>query len=303
MTNETCPNRVHCWSYNHSDCDGCARSEIDFDFLDENPMKQILDELRGKQLAKATYVSAGRSNGKTDALDALAYAMKPLTKLHAPPAIDDVRFNDPATIVFWSDGTKTVVKTQDDEPFDPEKGLAMAMVKKYLGNKGNYFNTISKWTEEYYKQQDILKDLEKEMEKMSKHSSVAGVSLENLLNEIKKIFGTKYPVVIENNSYMTLEEYKPMPSTITPMSMFVETGADLIDIIQTVKSCIETDGYIPLNHYYNLGGYHAIQDPQNEKYDVSKYGWTELPTFGTTFDEDGFLLKASKAKLLKGENE
>ena len=61
------------------------------------------------------------------------------------PKIKDVKFNDPATIVFWADGTKTVVKCQDDDIFDPEKGLAMAITKKALGNKGNYCNELKKW--------------------------------------------------------------------------------------------------------------------------------------------------------------
>lgn len=61
------------------------------------------------------------------------------------PKIKNVIFNDPATIVFWSDGTKTVVKCQDDDWYDPEKGLAMAISKKALGNKGNYCNAIKKW--------------------------------------------------------------------------------------------------------------------------------------------------------------
>lgn len=61
------------------------------------------------------------------------------------PKIKDVKFNDPATIVFWADGTKTVVKCQDDDIFDPEKGLAMAITKKSLGNKGNYCNELKKW--------------------------------------------------------------------------------------------------------------------------------------------------------------
>ena len=39
----------------------------------------------------------------------------------------DVMFKPPATIVFWSDRSKTVVKTQKDEKYDPEKGLAMAI--------------------------------------------------------------------------------------------------------------------------------------------------------------------------------
>ena len=66
------------------------------------------------------------------------------------PNIKNVIFNDPATIVFWSDGTKTVVKTQNGDEFDPEKGLAMAISKKALGNNGRYFNDIKKWTDKYY---------------------------------------------------------------------------------------------------------------------------------------------------------
>ena len=61
------------------------------------------------------------------------------------PEIKNVIFNDPATIVFWEDGTKTVVKCQDGDEFDPEKGLAMAIVKKAYGNKSNYCNKIKKW--------------------------------------------------------------------------------------------------------------------------------------------------------------
>lgn len=58
--------------------------------------------------------------------------------------IKKVIFHAPATIVFWKDGSKTVVKC-DGELFDREKGLAMAISKKMLGNKGNYFNEFRKW--------------------------------------------------------------------------------------------------------------------------------------------------------------
>lgn len=61
--------------------------------------------------------------------------------------IRKVIFNDPATIVFWEDGTKTVVKCAD-EVFDPEKGLAMAISKKVYGNKGNYYNNFRKFLPE-----------------------------------------------------------------------------------------------------------------------------------------------------------
>lgn len=65
------------------------------------------------------------------------------------PDINKVIFNPPATIVLWGDGTKTVVKTQNGEKFDPEKGLAMAIAKKAYGNKGSYFDKIKKWSEIY----------------------------------------------------------------------------------------------------------------------------------------------------------
>ena len=65
------------------------------------------------------------------------------------PEIKNVIFNPPATIVFWTDGSKTVVKAQNGEEFDPEKGLSMAIVKKHFGNKGHYFEEIKKWTEKY----------------------------------------------------------------------------------------------------------------------------------------------------------
>lgn len=67
------------------------------------------------------------------------------------PQIKNVIHNEPATIVFWSDGTKTVVKCQDDDIYDPEKGLAMAICKKVFGNKGNYCNEIKKWLPKVYK--------------------------------------------------------------------------------------------------------------------------------------------------------
>lgn len=61
--------------------------------------------------------------------------------------IKKVGFYDPVTVVFWEDGTKTVVKAEN-EAFDKEKGLAMAIAKKYFGNKGSYWNVFKQWIKE-----------------------------------------------------------------------------------------------------------------------------------------------------------
>lgn len=59
--------------------------------------------------------------------------------------IKKVIFSNPATIVLWNDGTKTVVKCGENETFDEEKGLAMAIAKHALGNDGVYYEVFKKW--------------------------------------------------------------------------------------------------------------------------------------------------------------
>lgn len=61
------------------------------------------------------------------------------------PYIRKVVFNDPATIVFWSDNTKTVVKCGPDDIFDKEKGLAMAICKKMACNDTRFHKVFKQW--------------------------------------------------------------------------------------------------------------------------------------------------------------
>ena len=47
------------------------------------------------------------------------------------PKIKEVIFNKPATVVYWKDGTKTIVKCgMDEASFDKEKAVAMCFLKK-----------------------------------------------------------------------------------------------------------------------------------------------------------------------------
>ena len=69
--------------------------------------------------------------------------------------IKRVIFNNPATIVFWADGDKTVVKCQNNEPYDPEKGLAMAISKKALGNGNKWYNEFKKQLKVYEETTEI----------------------------------------------------------------------------------------------------------------------------------------------------
>lgn len=74
-------------------------------------------------------------------LDEIAYGRSALR-------IKKVIFNDPATIVFWGDGTKTVAKAHGDDKFDKEVGLTVCIAKKALGNRSNFDKVFKKWIKE-----------------------------------------------------------------------------------------------------------------------------------------------------------
>lgn len=95
---------------------------------------------------RAIYMMSARGSGKTRYISEL---LKNSWSFN--DKIKDVIFNDPATIVFWTDGSKTVVKCQKGETFDPEKGLAMAISKKVLGNDYGYYETFAKHVGRYNK--------------------------------------------------------------------------------------------------------------------------------------------------------
>jgi hypothetical protein len=80
--------------------------------------------------------------------------------------VKKVVFNNPATIVYWDDGTRTIVYCNDNvklvkkvvdgkeievakpmkvETYSEEVGLAMAIAKKHYGNCGAYNNIFRKY--------------------------------------------------------------------------------------------------------------------------------------------------------------
>lgn len=135
--------------------------------------------------------------------------------------VHELIFSGPATVVKWKDGTKTVVKCAKNDNFDPEKGLAMAIAKKALGNKGNYYETIRKWM---HPGVTVLKTItvksngvETEINKVSS-------------NDIKKIIDTMKP---DGNFYCydkKNKEYIAVDNT---------TGEAFTESFKDKKSCLD----------------------------------------------------------------
>lgn len=115
------------------------------------------------------------------------YTFNNITAEKRTPSIKNVIFNDPATIVFWEDGTKTVVQTREDDNFDPEKGLAMAISKKMLGNKYEYYNIFKHWLKKANKSCSLpgCKDLLLGMPSFAEAASNAIKNLSSIMNTNK----------------------------------------------------------------------------------------------------------------------
>ena len=123
--------------------------------------------------------------------------------------IKDVIFNPPATIVFWMDGTKTVVKDQGEVFYDPEKGMAMAVAKKAFGNQGNYYNQFKKCIDIWEKKQEaestssyantVLGDL---IEKF--RNSLAKTNYNTVMNTKRTKIDTKIVFEHRNNALVAL---------------------------------------------------------------------------------------------------
>jgi len=84
----------------------------------------------------------GRSGYKKE-LAALSIFEKALGIKKDELKITKVISNEPATIVFWKDGTKTVVKCQEGDTYDLEKGILYAIVRKVYGEGRDYTNILN----------------------------------------------------------------------------------------------------------------------------------------------------------------
>lgn len=104
-------------------------------------------------------------------------AIKSCYATRSKPMIKNVMFNDPATIVFWSDGTKTVVKTCAGDIFDSEKGLAMAISKKYFSNSEGYYGIFKK---RLPKQKAYKTDIKNTLDRLTKNISKLRKQVEKL---------------------------------------------------------------------------------------------------------------------------
>lgn len=80
-------------------------------------------------------------------------------------------YNPPATIVFWTDGTKTVVKCSAEDEYNEYYGFLCALGKKMFGTNSHLKKLIDEKAERHYPEDEYSKQieqLEKSMDKIAK---------------------------------------------------------------------------------------------------------------------------------------
>ena len=95
-------------------------------------------------------------------------------------SIRKVIFNDPATVVLWSDGTKTVVKCGPEDSFDMEKGLAMAIVKKMAGNDNRFHKVFKQYTKKKKKEPGSVGSISDMMAGLNQAAAIAANTVHEL---------------------------------------------------------------------------------------------------------------------------
>lgn len=126
-------------------------------------------------------------------------------------AIKDVIFAPPATIVYWPDGSKTVVKCSEKDVFDPEKGLAMAIAKRCGGNKGSYYKEIQNWVEKSGKKYPG--------KPYTENSSVENDALKKYIAQAKKSYETALEAAAKGNPANFLSEMGRVSAALSMLEL------------------------------------------------------------------------------------
>lgn len=126
-------------------------------------------------------------------------------------AIKRVIFNPPATIVYWSDCTKTVVKCNVNDIFDPEKGLAMAIAKRCVGNTGAYYAEIRHWVAECGKDYPG--------KPYTESSSVENDALKKYIDQAKKSYEAALEAATKGNSANFLSEMGRVSAALSMLEL------------------------------------------------------------------------------------
>ena len=126
------------------------------------------------------------------------FAEKLLEKKHLEqclPKVKEVIFAPPATIVYWEDGSRTVVTCSEEDKFVEETGFALCFIKKCLGNEGSYNNYIRKQ----------LKNAKHYDNRLNKTAKMFKKALAEIVDAKKRLAETFEPLQVIDPTFLDIE--------------------------------------------------------------------------------------------------
>ena len=173
--------------------------------------------------------------------------------------IKKVIFNDPATIVIWADGTKTVVKCKEGETYSKWAGLALCYAKRINGEK--FHAEFKRWCGE-----------DEEAQEETGYSCGSAYSIADSFAEIGKNARTCLD---------TLAKAFNGDNSIDYRDVIFKNRDDAKRIIDDMKSVVREFGSISLGNYCDMvGAGHKLFD-----YYI---GWTETDKVGILTVKNGY---------------
>lgn len=131
----------------------------------------------GLRSGKTYLTQIGRCKNKDNGFDSIIYEMEKQRKF-AERGTDEMKnvevkkiiFNNFKTIVFWNDGTKTIVSmSQEERNFDPEDAFRAAYTKKMYGTNSKIKRVIKEKSNIEQHQRIVEEKLKEELAKISQN--------------------------------------------------------------------------------------------------------------------------------------
>lgn len=140
-------------------CNGIADRVIEQAMAHDRNPRIVFDNIRGAFFNRLACIEKSNSDRRSDMVDAMLSAPPGFANtchiyaegewghkkpLYIYPELDRIIYSGNRTIVFWKDGTKTVVKCKKDDKFDEYSGFVAAFAKKAFGSTHHLKKLISR---------------------------------------------------------------------------------------------------------------------------------------------------------------
>lgn len=192
-------------------------------------------------------------------------AFKQLTQAAMTPK--KVIFNNPATIVYWEDGSKTVVKCGADDIYDREKGFAMCVLKQLYGD--NFHAVLKK----HVPQEETKEDSQEKVDYQAIFEEVGNNFLDGILDGIF--------------AWSKEQKIKPMTfqskKTLWPDGVAFNNREDAEQVLWELVNLIKMRRFAYVSDLYDF-------IDVDSTYADTKYGWYDLTNASIKHTRDGYIL-------------